>query len=109
MSRHPDDEILIVVEVPHQGSPQAYESTLGRLCRRAAEACDADEIDDVSQCADILGRDLHAIDVWQESDAAQLAAQEPTAQRHGDPSRTMAAQAIARRLGWIATREEASR
>lgn len=102
MSNLPDSTPLIVVEVPHQGRLRAYETSFGRMCVEADV-----ELDTLSECVDILGHDLAALDVWQESDAARLAAQEPTAQRHGDPSRTMEAQRIARRLGWIAS-EEAS-
>lgn len=113
MSGHPDDEILIVVEVPHQGPPRAYETTLRQLRIDADQAEQPDpelcsSAPTIEQCATALGRDIHAIDIWRESDAARLAAQEPTARRHGDPSRTMAAQEIARQLGWIES-EEASR
>lgn len=109
MSRSPDSTILIVVEVPHQGRPRAYETSIARMCVEAADAGRLEfEPRTIEDCVEVLGRDLAAFDIWQESDAARLAAQEPTAQRHGDPSRTMEAQRIARRLGWIVS-EEASR
>ena len=113
MSRHRDDEILIVVEIPHRGAPRAYETTLRQLRVEADRAEQPDpelcsSAPTIEQCATALGHDLHALDIWRESDAARLAAQEPTARRHGDPSRTMQAQEIARRLGWIPS-EEASR
>lgn len=111
MSALPDSATLIVVEVPHQGRPRIYETSFARMRDEAAYAIRADiepETLTLADCIDILGRGFAALDIWQESDAAQLAAQEPTAQRHGDPSRTMEAQRIARRLGWIAS-EEASR
>ena len=113
MSRHRDDEILIVVEIPHRGAPRAYETTLRQLRVEADRAEQPDpelcsSAPTIEECAAVIGRDLAALDIWRESDAARLAAQEPTARRHGDPSRTMQAQEIARRLGWIPS-EEASR
>ena len=106
MILHPADEILVVVEVPHQGPPRAYETThrqllldAGRAMRPDPEGCRAGL--SIEQCAAVLGHDLAALDVWRESDAARLAAQEPTARRHGDPSRTMQAQEIALRIGWL--------
>ena len=106
MIRHPADEVLIVVEVPHQCPPRAYETTLRQLRVEADRAEQPDpelcsSAPTIEQCATALGHDIHALDIWRESDAARLAAQEPTARRHGDPSRTLAAQDIALRIGWL--------
>lgn len=102
---------MIVAEVPHRGRVSVYEVSLGRLREDAfvghyQRGGDPDHPPEtIEECAAVLGRDLAALDVWQESDAAQLEAQEPTAQRHGDPIRTLEAKRIARRIGWIASKE----